>query len=143
MALTNFVLILLFAFVVAEAEDTIFSGEKLLTNQCIENGMYKFIVQGDCNLVLYVKQDNQDKAIWASKTAGHGDTCNLLLQNNGNLVLFSGSDVVWSSGSARGPNSYRLVLQGDGNLVLYGGATWATNTVQSSKNKVDIVSPLA
>ncbi|OVA04944.1 Bulb-type lectin domain [Macleaya cordata] len=123
----------------AGAEDTIFNGEKLLADQFIENGPYKFIVQKDCNVVLY----NKDKALWSSKTQGHGDSCNLVLQNNGNLVLFSGSDVVWSSSTTRGPNNYRLVVQSDGNVVIYGGATWATNTVQSSsKTKVNVFDPL-
>ncbi|KAF6153306.1 hypothetical protein GIB67_003496 [Kingdonia uniflora] len=120
-------------FAAIKAEDTLFSGEKLLTNQFIENGPYKFIIQGDCNLVLY----NKGKVLWNSKTQGHGDSCNLVLQNNGNLVVFSGSEVVWSSSSTKGPNSYRLVIQSDGNLVIYGGATWSTNTMQSTKVKVN------
>ncbi|KAG9449103.1 hypothetical protein H6P81_009068 [Aristolochia fimbriata] len=113
------------------AEDTLFNGEKLLTNEYIENGPYKFIMQSDCNLVLY----NKDKALWSSNTRGHGDSCFLLLQNNGNLVVFSGSDVVWSSSSTRGSNTYRLVVQTDGNAVIYGGATWATNTVQKGSKR--------
>ncbi|RWR90402.1 mannose-specific lectin [Cinnamomum micranthum f. kanehirae] len=123
------------------AEDSLFNGERLLTNQFIENGPYKFIMQGDCNLVLYVKQDGKDKALWASNTQGHGDSCFLILQNNGNLVVFSGSDVVWSSSSTRGPNSYRLVVQTDGNVVIYGGATWATNTVQTKSNRKLYIEP--
>ncbi|MCL7050564.1 hypothetical protein MKW94_023524 [Papaver nudicaule] len=115
--------------VFGEAEDTMFSGEKLLTGQFLENPPYKLFMQNDCNLVLY----NNGKALWASNTRGHGDACNILLQNNGNLVMFSGSDVIWSSSSTKGPNSYRLVVQGDGNVVIYGGATWATNTQRSSK----------
>ncbi|XP_058099738.1 mannose-specific lectin-like [Magnolia sinica] len=120
------------------AEDTIFNGEKLLTDQFIENGPYKFIMQGDCNLVLY----NKDRALWHTNTAGHGNSCNLLMQNNGNLVIFSGSDVIWSSSTSRGPNTYRLVVQLDGYVVIYGGATWATNTVQKSTKRKLIIEPL-
>ncbi|KAF5201900.1 Mannose-binding lectin [Thalictrum thalictroides] len=117
------------------AEDTLFNGERLLTNQFIENGPYKFIMQGDCNLVLY----NNDKPLWSSNTPGHGNSCNLLLQNNGNMVIFSDSDVIWSSSTSRGPNIYRMVVQSDGNVVTYGGATWASNTVQKqSKTKINI-----
>lgn len=105
--------------------------------QFIENGPYKFIMQADCNLVLYVKQDNKDKARWSSRTQGHGDSCYLLLQNNGNLVIFSGSNVIWSSRSTRGLNNYCLVIQTDGNVVIYGGTTWATNTAQKSKTKIN------
>lgn len=117
-----------------EGEDSLYNGEKMLTNEYIENVPYKFIMQGDCNLVLYLRKDKaSDKPLWASNTNGHGVSCYLLLQNNGNLVIFSDSDVVWSSSTSRGPNSYRLVMQTDGNVVIYGGATWATNTVQSSR----------
>ncbi|KAK9106308.1 hypothetical protein Syun_022319 [Stephania yunnanensis] len=124
----------------AGAEDTMFNGERLLTNQFLQNGPYTFIMQGDCNLVLYVKQDNnQNKALWASGTNGHGSSCFLLLQNNGNMVVFSGTDVVWSSSSTRGPNLYRLVMQSDGNVVIYGGATWASNTVQRRKTMMMVV----
>ncbi|KAL5983027.1 hypothetical protein ACLOJK_017107 [Asimina triloba] len=119
------------------AEDTLFSGEKLLSDQYLENGAYKLKMQADCNLVLY----NKDKALWASNTDKQGDSCYTLLQNNGKLVIFSGSDVMWSSSTTRGPNSYRLVVQGDGNVVIYGGATWATNTVQKSSRKL-IIEPV-
>ncbi|KAI3922952.1 hypothetical protein MKW98_007083 [Papaver atlanticum] len=135
-----FLLTLAILAVFGEAEDTVFSGEKLMSGQFIENPPYKFIMQNDCNLVLY----KSDKALWASNTRGHGDDCVVLLQKNGNLVMSSGSDVIWSSSSSRGPNSYRLVVQTDGNVVIYGGATWATNTMQSSKKlhtKVNILGP--
>nr|AEI69355.1 mannose-binding lectin [Pandanus amaryllifolius] len=112
------------------AEDTMFSGESLQTNQYLESGPYRFIMQGDCNLVLYV---NKTRALWSSRTNGQGTACNATLQNNGNLVVLSGSNVVWTSNSARGPNNYRLIVQSDGNVVIYGAALWATNTVQSRK----------
>ncbi|ERN09394.1 mannose-specific lectin [Amborella trichopoda] len=120
----------------SNGEDTMFNGEKLLANQFLENDPYKFIMQSDCNLVLYKKQsNNNNKALWASGTNGHGSSCTLLLQNSGNLVISDGSDAIWTSKSSRGPNTYRLVVQDDGNVVTYGGATWATNTVQSSKKR--------
>ncbi|KAF9616540.1 hypothetical protein IFM89_030001 [Coptis chinensis] len=116
----------------AVSEDLLFSGETLNANEFIENGPYRFIMQGDCNLVLYM---NRNRALWNSATNGRGTSCRATLQNNGNLVILSGpgNDVVWNSGSARGPNSYRLIVQGDGNVVIYGAALWATNTVQSRR----------
>ncbi|PIA58562.1 hypothetical protein AQUCO_00500469v1 [Aquilegia coerulea] len=115
------------------AEDILFSGESLNANEFIESGPYRFIMQGDCNLVLYV---NRTRALWNSATNGRGTNCRATMQNNGNLVIFSGTDVVWNSGSARGPNNYRLIVQGDGNVVIYGAALWATNTVQSSRKRL-------
>ncbi|KAF5182869.1 Mannose-binding lectin [Thalictrum thalictroides] len=118
----------------AIAEDILFSGESLNANEFIETGPYRFIMQTDCNLVLYV---NRTRALWNSRTNGRGTSCRATMQNNGNLVVLSGTgDVVWSSGSARGPNNYRLIIQGDGNVVIYGAALWATNTVQSSRKRL-------
>ncbi|XP_077234725.1 mannose-specific lectin-like [Tasmannia lanceolata] len=112
------------------AEDMLFSGETLETGAFIENGPYRFIMQNDCNLVLYI---NQTRALWASGTNGRGTSCRATFQDNCNLVVLSGSEIVWSSNISRGGNSCRLIVQGDGNVVVYGAALWATNTVQSKR----------
>ena len=53
----------------------------------------------------------------------------LVLQNDGNLVLYDRTKALWSSGT-NGKNAKKLVMQNDGNLVLYGpnGPIWASNT---------------
>lgn len=53
----------------------------------------------------------------------------LKLQDDGNLVLQQGSDVVWASGTD-GQGIDRLAVQDDGNVVLYAGgdAKWSTGT---------------
>ena len=55
----------------------------------------------------------------------------LIFQNDGNLVLFSGSrSPLWSSGTAN-QRAVQLSMQADGNLVIYnmdGTAIWSTNT---------------
>ncbi|KAL5720794.1 hypothetical protein ACHQM5_013429 [Ranunculus cassubicifolius] len=130
--------LLVFAFLFmngAIAEDLLFSGETLNANEFIESGPYRFIMQSDCNLVLYA---NGNRALWNSATNGRGTSCRATLQNNGNLVILSGTDVVWSSQSARGPNNYRVIVQGDGNVVIYGAALWATNTVQSRRRLLQV-----
>ncbi|KAK9120578.1 hypothetical protein Syun_018195 [Stephania yunnanensis] len=114
----------------AVAKDTIYNGQSLNTNEYLQNGIYTFIMQGDCNLVLY---KNGNIPLWNSQTAGKGNACMATLQNNGNLVILSNTGIVWTSNTNRGPNSYRLVVQGDGNVVIYGAALWATNTVQGRK----------
>lgn len=114
----------------AVAEDTLYSGQSLNAGEFLANGPYELIMQGDCNLVLYV---NNNRVLWSSGTYGRGSSCRATLQDDGNLVIFSGTDSVWASNTARGPNTYRLVMQGDGNAVIYGAALWATNTVQSRK----------
>lgn len=54
----------------------------------------------------------------------------LVLQPDGNLVLYSGSKPIWASGT-NGRNTEYLSVQPDGNLVLYDKANypvWHTNT---------------
>jgi len=53
----------------------------------------------------------------------------LILQNDGNLVLYDGGRAIWST-KTQGKRIKKLVMQNDGNLVLYGpnGPLWATNT---------------
>jgi hypothetical protein len=55
----------------------------------------------------------------------------LLMQNDGNLVLYSQKRPTWASGTA-GNNVSQLIMQLDGNLVLYntkGQPVWASGTV--------------
>jgi hypothetical protein len=54
----------------------------------------------------------------------------LILQSDGNLVLYSPRRAIWSSGTV-GRNPGMVILQGDGNFVTYdsqGRAYWATWT---------------
>ncbi|KAL5724380.1 hypothetical protein ACHQM5_007651 [Ranunculus cassubicifolius] len=116
------------------AEDILFSGESLTAGQYLESGPYRFIMQGDCNLVLYTGS----RALWDSRTGGRGTTCRATLQNNGNLVVLLGTDVIWTSNIVSSSTSYRLIMQGDGNVVIYGAALWNTNTVQSRRRLLQI-----
>jgi len=59
----------------------------------------------------------------------------LLMQNDGNLVAFSGPSnvpaaIFWTSGTGgKGTGPYHFIMQGDGNAVVYdsnGNALWAT-----------------
>ena len=57
---------------------------------------------------------------------------NLVMQSDGNLVIYEGSVVHWATGTnGSGTAPYRLVMQGDGNLVIYDkndSVVWATGT---------------
>ncbi|CAG8799354.1 36397_t:CDS:1, partial [Gigaspora margarita] len=56
----------------------------------------------------------------------------LVMQTDGNLVLYSGSTAIWASNTCgKGAGPYRMALQTDGNLVVYAGnglPMWASNT---------------
>jgi hypothetical protein len=89
------------------------------------DGRFLFVHQGDGNVVLY--QGNTP--LWATATHGRS-TGNLVMQHDGNLVLYTpGGTALWSS-RTHGNNGAWLAIQTDGNVVIYGGTRplWATNT---------------
>lgn len=72
------------------------------------------------------------QALWRNQYLRSGDgTHYLLLQGDGNLVLYgAGQHLLWHSGTG-GSGATQLILQPDGNLVLYtanGQPVWSTNT---------------
>ncbi|KAM0953372.1 putative bulb-type lectin domain-containing protein [Dioscorea sansibarensis] len=103
----------------------LWSGESLKEGQALAYAAYTFIMQSDCNLVLY---DN-GKPVWASNTGGLAKHCYAILQSDGNLVVYNNNNhPVWASNTNVGQGYYVLILQRDRNVVIYGGARWATNT---------------
>lgn len=90
------------------------------------NGRYRFIYQGDGNLVLY----DGGAAPWASGTNGRG-TGVCIMQGDGNLVIYvRGGRPIWASGTNGHPGSH-LIVQNDRNVVIYqpnGSPIWASNT---------------
>ncbi|PKU64224.1 Mannose-specific lectin 1 [Dendrobium catenatum] len=101
------------------------SGGKLDTGESLVHGNYSFVMQKDCNLVLY---DNQT-ALWSSHTDNKGVNCFLVLQNNGELVIISNYRItVWRSETGGQAGKYALVLQPNGDVVVYGNPVWSTGT---------------
>jgi len=109
-----------------------------------ETGASRLVLQDDSNLVLYT---SSGRAVWSSNGGYIGDRMtpggmlkvnerlysggrayNLVLQGDGNLVLYEGSTARWNTGTV-GSGADRLILQGDGNLVLYAGGTAVWNSV--------------
>jgi len=95
-----------------------------------QNGEYKFVMQGDGNLVLY----QGGAARWASNSNGKGTApYRLVMQGDGNLVIYDkNNSATWASNSnGKGTAPYRLVVQNDRNVVIYdrnNSATWASNS---------------
>jgi len=72
--------------------------------------------------------------VWATPKAGQGAL--VVMQADGNLVLYSKDMVaIWNSGTA-GKGASTLNVQADGNLVLYGpqGYTWASGTAYATSH---------
>ncbi|KAL0922439.1 hypothetical protein M5K25_006426 [Dendrobium thyrsiflorum] len=111
----------------ASAANRLNAGQSLGPGQSLTQGPYLFIMQQDCNLVLY---DN-NRAVWATGTNGRASGCVLTMQINGNLVIYSGIRVIWASNTSRQIGNYYLILQRDRNVVIYdnsNNAIWATGT---------------
>jgi hypothetical protein len=120
--------------------DTLLPGAGLLPGQdCTSSsGNARFTLQGDGNLVLYVKRvgvrSSSDPgwhwaARWASNTAGR-PAARCVMQGDGNLVIYDGQNrALWASGTVGNAN-VRLVVQDDENVVIYLGshALWSTNS---------------
>ncbi|KAH7657023.1 alpha-D-mannose-specific plant lectins domain-containing protein [Dioscorea alata] len=114
------------------ADFILYSGESLCSEQALNHMSYTFIMQSDCNLVLY----DGGSPVWASDTGGLGQRCCATLQRDGNLVIKKNNyknyndnyNVVWASNTNVGEGYYVLILQKDRNVVIYGGAIWATDT---------------
>ncbi|KAI0519205.1 hypothetical protein KFK09_006647 [Dendrobium nobile] len=111
----------------ASADNRLNANQLLEPGQSLAQGAYLFIMQQDCNLVLY---DNGG-AVWATGTNGQASDCVLNMQNDGNLVIYSDSNVIWASNTNRQDGDYFLLLQRDRNVVIYDNANnaiWATGT---------------
>ncbi len=112
------------------------------------------VMQDDGNVVVY---SSAGKALWASRTIasygsafrdGEGDLngylrpgwyltspngrYRLVMQGDGNLVLYSGSGAIWHTRTHGNPGAF-FAIQGDGNLVVYsaGKALWNSGSVRS------------
>ncbi|XP_020579587.1 mannose-specific lectin-like [Phalaenopsis equestris] len=120
----------------ASAASTLYAGQSLNPGQSLTQGNYSFIMQQDCNLVLYDK----NRAVWSTETSGRASGCVLRLQINGNLIIYSGVRVIWQSNSSGFVGIYYLILQTDRNVVIYDffhDAIWSTGTEVPSADSVD------
>lgn len=104
------------------AQDTLSAGQGLYQGQSITsaNGQYTLILQQDHNLVLYgpsgalwatniwtggfviMQTDGKfvgytmwDSPTWATGTGGEGSNCDMVIQNDSNLVLYCGGVARW------------------------------------------------
>ncbi|KAH7295494.1 hypothetical protein KP509_27G052000 [Ceratopteris richardii] len=111
------------------AAKVLLQGYQLGAGAGLVNGPYTFIMQKDCNLVLY----KNSRALWASQTYKKGTGCVFTLQYDGNGVLYTGAGVALFATNTNGRNdgAHYIIMQSDGNVVMYNGSgtpIWATGT---------------
>lgn len=79
----------------------------------------------DGNLVLYRGSGPADQKgyLWHTETIMNSNPFSkrLVMQSNGNLVLYWGETIKWASGTEHGNGKYFLAMQSDCNLVIYQG----------------------
>ncbi|BAZ52542.1 hypothetical protein NIES4103_52060 [Nostoc sp. NIES-4103] len=106
---------------------------KLLVNETLQinqyllssDGIYKFILQSDGNLVLY--RTDYGIALWNSGTVGRAVNY-AIQQSDGNFVIYGPQGAVWST-RTQGNYGAFLQVQNDGNVVIYKPtAVWQTGT---------------
>lgn len=82
------------------------------------NKRFTLAMQTDGNLVM--RDETTHRSIWSSSTVGPKRRA--VMQENGNLVVYEGTDATWDSKTG-GKNGALLLVQDDGNLVIYQGGT--------------------
>jgi cell wall-associated NlpC family hydrolase len=113
----------------AFGSDTLAAGQQLNASQqqylLSSDKRYGLLLQSDGTLVLYGPGYN---VLWSHHENG---ATRLVVQTDGNLVLYDGNTALWSSLTG-GTGSAHITMQTDGNLVVYNDATgaveWDTGT---------------
>ncbi|XP_020702047.1 mannose-specific lectin-like [Dendrobium catenatum] len=96
------------------------SGERLDTDRYLTKMVYKFIMQNDCNLVLY----QLTNLIWSS-----GSGFYLTFERDGNLIIHNNeNEIIWETEAIRSEGKYILILQRGGIVAAYGPSVWSTET---------------
>nr|QOI16602.1 mannose-specific lectin [Iris lactea] len=114
----------------AEESNVLLTGDVLGTDSQLSYLGASFVMQDDCNLVLYNKGSG-----FQSNTHGNGVNCTLTLNDLGQLIIHdSVKNTVWTS--IVSPNAkkgkYAAVLRPDGQVVVYGPALWSTPALNSN-----------
>nr|APQ47297.1 lectin [Sauromatum venosum] len=105
----------------------LFSGQVLYGDGMLTARNHRFVMQGDCNMVLY-----GGKFGWQSNTHGNGEHCFARLTHKGELVIKDDDfKTVWSSRSSSKQGAYVLILRDDGFAVIYGPAIFQTSSKRS------------
>ena len=120
------------------------AGQALWQSGTAGNAGAHLAVQDDSNLVIYSPNNiplwfsgvnNQTlisgQTLYANQyLQSHSGQYKLIMQGDGNLVLYTGNQALWQSHTYNNPGAW-AVMQSDGNLVIYnaaGQALWQSGT---------------
>lgn len=133
-ALSSLVLLfLLWSPSSANEGNILVTGDVLATDTQLSVDGAVFVIQDDCNLVLY----NKGKG-FQSGTSGHSTKCTLTLSDYGQLIIKDSQDsFIWSSQLSKHPmGEYAAVLRPDGEVRIYGPAVWSKPQLQFSEKVI-------
>lgn len=127
------ILVLLTASAMAE-NNVLLTGQTLGPDGQLSYGDSAFVMQEDCNLVLY----NKGNYRFQSNTNGSGLNCFLSFTDNGRLIIrrSSGSTVWTTSNSLSQNGEYAAVLAPDGKIKIFGPKVWSTPASNRRVTKV-------
>ncbi|XP_020592386.1 mannose-specific lectin 2-like, partial [Phalaenopsis equestris] len=139
MALSTALLLSVVSLILLPSPSSANEGNILATGDVLPNDAQlsyneaAFVMQNDCNLVLYNKA-----AGFESDTSGAGTKCTLTLSDHGQLVIKNGNGKqVWSSPGGNKKGEYVAVLRPDGQVNIFGPQIWSTPALSSSSATVD------
>jgi YD repeat-containing protein len=92
------------------------------------DGNYTLVMQGDGNLVLHDLRNGSRVTRWASNTRNSGSD-RAVMQQDGNLVVYAGSQPTWASNTWVNNAGAHLQVQNDGQAVitsLSGAVRWTS-----------------
>lgn len=134
------ILALLVSSAVADDNNVLLTGDVLTTDSTLSTPDATFVIQNDCNLVLYNSGSG-----FESDTSGFGPNCSLTLNNLGHLIINSAAGTpLWTTPNPNGPaGKYAAVLGPDNQVGIYGPAVWSTpprggSTAASSKYESEL-----
>ncbi|MFV0457277.1 MAG: hypothetical protein ACK5MT_00690 [Actinomycetales bacterium] len=134
------------------------AGTPVWASNTAGNAGAMLVVQDDGNVVVYSASGtplyasgsiqsvmfgyNVDGSTWSSyleqgwSISSPNGRYRLIMQSDGNLVLYSPTRAIWNSGTVGNPGAF-LALQSDCNMVVYAdggaGARWSTGTSRSGE----------
>ncbi|PKU77104.1 mannose-specific lectin 3-like [Dendrobium catenatum] len=109
----------------ANEGNLIVTGDVLQTDSQLTFRNAVFVIQDDCNLVLYNKGSG-----FQSGTSGLGPNCIATISEYGELQIKNNTgSIVWSTPASKQRGEYAAILQPDGQVGIYGPSLWNTRQI--------------